>query len=448
MQLKIKCPNKDCGKTLIVDSDMAGKKGKCSTCDAVFLIPGAPGSASPPGGSTVDLPTSSSGERKKTSKSGTQKTPKRQGGSKSGETKRSAEKYLDDYLEEPTPKKARASREELDDYAVEEVDYVDYADEVEEDRPRRSRRPERRRPEPDDYEDYEDDYDAPPRRRRSRRDEEYYEDDYGDDPYAPSYDEPYGAPVRRGGRSSRKKSGPKIGLIRAGFLIMAIAGCVFSGAMGIKILVWLIGMIGSGMGRTSLTILKIAEVLWMGSAIAVIVGYSFLLFFPNKNNSRGLTIAALCVGSINLIVQLVFKIIPMFSDGVGFLGLNFLGFGFRGNFVIEALLKIGLMEGLFIAEMVLVALAFRAINTQLKDRFNVQSAQRMIIPAGLYGGVLIVIGMFILILSEIKITSPTAGQIWKWVMYLMYLAGQGMLVWYFVSYILLMFNTRNAMPKS
>ena len=50
-------------------------------------------------------------------------------------------------------------------------------------------------------------------------------------------------------------------------------------------------------------------------------------------------------------------------------------------------------------------------------------------------------------LPETRITSPTAGTIWKWVFYLMRVGSQGMLIWYFISYILLMFNTRNAMPR-
>lgn len=447
MQIKIKCPNKDCGKTLIVDSEMAGKKGKCSTCDAIFLIPGAPGSASPPGGSTVDLASSSSGElseeSKKASKSGQRKISKRRPGSKSGESKRPAEKYLDDYVEEPKPKKPRASREELDDYAVEEVDYVDYED-YEEDRPRRRSRPERSAGGWDDYDSYEDDYDAP---RRGRRDDYYEEDPYADPYYEPPYEEPYGAPVRAGGRS-RRKSGPNIALIRAGFMVLGIAGCVFSGAIGMKVLVELIWILSSNMGDTTVTIWKIAETIWFGAAIAVIVGYSFLLFFPNKHSSMGLTIAALVVGSINLIVQIVFKIIPMYSRGRGFLGLDLGGFGFASSSEIETLLKIGLMEGLFIAEMILVALALLAINKHLKDRYNVQSAKQMIIPAGIYGGILLVMGMFILILSETHIESRTALTIWKWVFYLFRVGSLGMLIWYFISYILLMFNTRGAMPKS
>ncbi len=230
-------------------------------------------------------------------------------------------------------------------------------------------------------------------------------------------------------------------------LIMAISGCVFCGAIGIKILVELIAILSSSFGDTSETIWKIAEVLWMGSAIAVIVGYSFLLFFPNKNSSLGLTIAALVIGSINLIVQIVFKIIPLFSNGSGFMGLSLGGFGLGGTKA-EFFIKIGLIEGMFIAEMVLVAIAFIAINKQLKDRYNLQSAKRMIIPAGIYGGILIVIGMFLLIVSESKISSQTAATIWKWVLYFCRLGCHGMLIWYFVSYILLMFNTRTAMPKS
>jgi hypothetical protein len=145
-------------------------------------------------------------------------------------------------------------------------------------------------------------------------------------------------------------------------------------------------------------------------------------------------------------VQIVFKIIPMFSDGSGFMALD-IGF-MGGDSKLEFFLKVGLIEGLFIAELVLVALAFMAINKQLKDRYNTQSAKRMIIPAGIYGGILLVIAMFILILSESKDMSLNAMKIWMWVIYLFRTGANGMLIWYFVSYILLMFNTRTATPKS
>jgi hypothetical protein len=425
-QIKIKCPNPDCGKTLIVDSDMAGKKGKCSTCDAIFLIPGTPNPDAKPSGSAVNLAATKSGElsdeTRKGSTSGTQKAPK------NSPTKKSTEKFLDDYVEKSNPKKDRPKRGS-DEYVVEEVDYVDYSDS--EDRPRRARperRPTNRRD--DDYEDYEDydDYEAP--RGRRRRDDDYEEE------YEDPYDDGYGETVRTGGRR-RQRSGPNIGLIRAGFMVMGIAGCVICGAIGIKILVELIGQLGSDMGTTGQSIWKIAEVLWLGASVAIIVGYSFLLFFPNKNSSLGLTIAALVLGSINLILEIVFKIIPLFSNDLLSLG------GGR----IETLLKYGLIEALFIAELVLIALAMLAINKHLKDRFNLQSAKRMIIPAGIYGGIIIVIGMFHLIISESK-PGLDARKIWDWVLYIIRLGSQGMLIWYFVSYILLMFNTRSAMPKS
>lgn len=454
MQIKIKCPNNDCGKTLVVDTEMAGKKGKCSTCDSVFLIPGAPSSSKQqPGGSTVNLPTSNSGElsaeRKKASSSGSHKSSQRKKRPKSGETKNSSEKYLDDYIEESPPKRSRPRREELDDYSDEESDYVEYDDYEEERSPRRRGRPRRQErsgrrddfyDDDDDYDDYpEDDYDDYPPRRGRGRDDFYEEDDYYEDQYEDSYGPP--APtVGRRGRS--KRSGPNLGLIRAGLMILAIAGFVFCGAVGIKILVELIGRLGSGMGDTSMALWKIAELLWLGAAIAVIVGYSFLLFFPNKHNARGLTIAALVIGAINIIVQIVIKILPLFD------GRSAMSFLVSIGSVVEGLLKMGLVEALFIAEIVLVALSVMAINKQLKDRYNMQMAKQMIIPAGIYGGILIVIGMFILIVTESTITSRTAYKIWEWVIYLLRVGSQGMLIWYFVNYIMLMFNTRNAMPKS
>ncbi len=457
VQIKIKCPNAKCGKTLVVDSEMAGKKGKCSTCDAVFLIPKLP-AGTKPGGSTAEVSSASSGEksaeRKKTSSSGSHKSSKRgKPGSKSGE-KRSSEKFLDDYVEKPKSSKSKPSRDELDDYSLDEADYVDYED-YQTGPPRRNRssRPDRTPGGRDefyddyaeaDYEDY-DDYDDDDRRpRRSRYEEdEYYEEEYYEDPYA----DPYGAPRRTGGR--RKSKSPKLGLVRSGLLIMAIAGCVLAGAMGLKMFLVLLGMLSTsiGSGNTIAIIIKIRELLWLGASIAIIVGYSFLLFFPNKKGSLGLTIAALSLGSVNLLLRIFLLTVPLFS-GRGFFGLGMMGLSMFGSgSKLEFFLKMGLIEALFIAELILVALALSAINTGLKDRYNLQMAKRMIIPAGIYGGVLVVLGMFLLILTESPPTSHTAVTIWKWVLYLVQATGDGMLIWYFVSYILLMFNTKNAVPN-
>ena len=439
MQIKIKCPNKDCGKTLIVDSEMAGKKGKCSTCEAIFLIPGASKSASSPGGGTVDLHESPSGElsdeRKKAAGSGSRKPPKARPGSKS------AEKYLDDYVPEPKPRKARGAGDAPGEEVVDYVDYDDYDD----DRPRRRGRTAPRRGE-EDYADY-DDYDAP----RRRRDDYYEEDPFADDYYDSPYEEPYGAAIRSG--RGRRRSGPNIGLIRAGFLVLAIAGCVLCAAIGFKILAELLILLTlktlSNTTETGAIIWKIADLIWVLASVAVIVGYSFLLFFPNKKSSLGLTIAALSVGAVNLLLQIFLKTVPLMShsglSGVfEMIGGTFASSGSR----VEALLKLMLIEGLFVAEMVLVALALIAINTYIRDRYNTQTAKRMIIPAGIYGGVILVIAMFLLILSESPPKTETAGTIWKWVIFLCLEARNGMLLWYFVSYLLLMFNTRNAIPKS
>ena len=460
MQIKIKCPNTRCGKTLVVDSDMAGKKGKCSTCDAVFLIPQLP-NGSKPGGSTAEVPPHPPA---KAARSGKRPPAPARRNPPSGpnphqirrKTLRS-EKFLDNYVKQPKSSKPKATREELDDYSVDEADYIDYED-YETDRPRRSR-PERSRGGNDAYDDYDDDYaeaeydddyeNHRPRRRRSRyAEDEYYEDPYEEDYYADPYEESYAAP-RRSGRGGRRRSGgPKLGLIRSGFLIMAIAGCVLAGAMGLKMFLVLLGMLSTsiGSGNTVAIIIKIRELLWLGASIAIIVGYSFLLFFPNKKGSLGLTIAALSVGGMNLLLRTFLWTVPLFS-GKGFFGLGMMGFSMFGGSKLEFFLKMGLIEALFIAELVLVALAMVAINTGLKDRYNVQMSKRMIIPAGIYGGVLLVLAMFFLILSESTITSPTALTIWKWVMYLVQATGDGMLIWYFVSYILVMFNTKNAMPN-
>lgn len=42
MKMKLKCPSEDCTKVLSVDSELAGKTGKCPKCGTMFAIPAPP----------------------------------------------------------------------------------------------------------------------------------------------------------------------------------------------------------------------------------------------------------------------------------------------------------------------------------------------------------------------------------------------------------------------
>ncbi len=446
MRIKIKCPNKECRKTLVVDTDMAGKKGKCSTCDAVFVIPGKPGSksksSSGTGGDSVDLSGSQSNELDEEQRKSAESEARR-----SSQSRRSRSK----------------PRRQTDDYE-------DYEDDYEEERPRSKSRSGSRRSRPQPRDDYEDDY--------ADDYEEDYGDDYGED-YGDDYEDDYDAPRSRRGRRgddfggsrgaaprpsgrrpSRRGRGPNLKLPSVGLLIMAIAGCVFAGALGVKIITELIAMLKHpaplifltplGPSNTMATFWKIAELIGMGAAVAVIVGYAFLILIPNMHNSKGLTIAALSLGGINLIIQLVFKVIPLYGNGSNLFGVSGRGLigGNGDSIILEILMKIGLMEALFIAELVLVALAIMAINRQFRDRYNFDAAKTLIIPAGVYGGIYVVMGVFVLILKDEKNMGETGATIWKWVFYLLRLGCQGMLLWYYISYTFTMFNTRNSVPES
>ena len=39
MNIRVKCPNPECGEFLTVDETHAGREGKCPECGHVFVVP-------------------------------------------------------------------------------------------------------------------------------------------------------------------------------------------------------------------------------------------------------------------------------------------------------------------------------------------------------------------------------------------------------------------------
>jgi hypothetical protein len=224
-------------------------------------------------------------------------------------------------------------------------------DEYEEDRPRRPRRRE---------DDDDDDYDRRerPKRRAERHEEEEYEEEY--------------ERKRPAGMSTRKKWG----FVRLGVLLVfigACALCAFGGLQVISDLLFMISMMASkdiGMGAFKV-IMRIGHGLALAGGITALVGYVFFIFVPNKNGTFPLAITLLALGGVNLIVNILFRLVPMFKSHP--FGLDFVPIVFPGAALSDSpagALILSILAILFLgAEFIIAPLFFMAVSRAIKSRY-------------------------------------------------------------------------------
>lgn len=444
MKIKVKCPNAECGNALIVESDLAGKKGKCSKCGAIFTIPQVGGGDAKP---------KSSGTR--TGKSATR------GGKPAASKKSSAggkSKASGTARKRPAspPKKKRpkpADDEVFYDAVIEDEPGEDYADyEDYEPSPRRSssRSSSRggrrgggggRRSRPrDDYEDYEDydDYEDEPRGGYDDYEDEY--DDY----------EPRSRPAPRAKKKSPKQQWK---LVKAGVMLAAIIGCVLAGCYVLRglpeVIIMLMGASGSGgpstldLINTYTTIVKITQYFVTIGGLGLIVGYCFWMVAPTrKNPTLGMVIAATTVAAIGLVMEFIYKLLPIIN-GTRYVGVASMG-TFRSSFT-EFIVTTGIIESLYVAELILVALILCSINRERKESWTADSAKRLMIPAIAYGGVVAALGLLFIIANN---SSGGGGRgtakALLWIMTLLRTGVIGMHGWYLVGLVIVLFKTKKS----
>jgi hypothetical protein len=289
---------------------------------------------------------------------------------------------------EARPARPRSRRE--DDY------------EEEEDRPRR---PKRR----------EDDYEEEGRPRRARRREEDDEDDRdrprrrGDrsEEEEDDYDRP-----RRQGMSVRKKWG----FVRLGLLLVFIAACVLAGAallIAVANLLFMISIIAQkDIGLSAFkVIVRIGHGIAFCAALTAIVGYVFCVFVPNKFGTLALAITTLVLGGVNLVVHILFRIVPMFKTRQVF-GMQFddiaslfmpgaaLTESQAGAFILS--LFVVLLLG---AELILFPIFLWAVCRAAKDRWYGGSC----IGVAILAGVVTALQLIVLVLFFVGMKHPSRG---------------------------------------
>jgi hypothetical protein len=322
-----------CQQVLKVSADNAGKKAQCPRCGAAMIIPHA--STSEAEGGPVESP------------------PARPA--------REEERY--DEVEQ------RRQQSRYDD------DYDDRRD--------------RRR---------EEDYDDRPRRYERDR----YDDDYGRGPPA--------------GLGARKKWW----FVRLGILLVAVSASVLAGgallvAVGemirfVKILSvpfdqttptnfeeaiqrraaqeYILG----GFGNDAAKVLgRIGDGLLFAGGIAAVVGYVFCVLVPNRKGTLALAIVALSLGAVNLIFNLLTKIIPMMRDSMAggkeliLPGLAFMSDSLGGAYALSLMVALP-----YFAEIILFAIFLWAVGRSVRSRWLSGTSMGIMIFACVVAGLQIV----------------------------------------------------------
>jgi hypothetical protein len=368
-----------CGQVLKVGSDKAGKKAKCIKCGTILTIPVA-----------------SDEEEVEEVRAG---PPRRSSGRDEDEDDRPRKRRSrdEDEEEEDRPRSRRGRDDDEDD----------------DDRPRRRRsrddddqddedRPRSRRGRDDDDEDEE--YDRP-RKRRSRDDEDEDEE----------YDR----------RRRRKSGGSPWGKVRIGMLFEFITSGMligYSGCMLLGTLMILLAILARSIGMLDFggVLFKIGMVLYVALQAPAVTGYVFTVFTPNKRGALGLGITSLVLGAVNLVIKIVFFMVPFF--GQGGMGGPGPGGGIAGagimpmvgvNSVAMAIILVILFIILLDSEYVLYPLYLRSVSQQLKERWLEGGCIRaMGFACGVIGSKLILVLLTLIIGSSSRGgPSPAMGYV-------------------------------------
>src|SRR5262249_51850139 len=146
---------------------------------------------------------------------------------------------------------------------------------------------------------------------RRRRDEE---DDYDDD-----YDDEDPERRKKARAKQRRKAWRKAG---TGVFLNFISMCIYTGAFGVVLLMYLLAMIGAMAGSMGiLGFVGILGYLVLGlmvvSWILFIVGSGFMISAPGKHGEMGLAITSLSLGAVTLL----FFLYIFFTIDAGVAGL-------------------------------------------------------------------------------------------------------------------------------
>ncbi len=446
MSIKAKCPNPACGKVLTIKEEYAGKTGKCPACGMSIKIPASAAQA------PASKPSAASAGPPPRAPAKTAPTPPRP----KVEAEADYEVVEDDPPPPPVPKspprepkpvppgkrpspppsKPKPIADDIEEPEliedVEVLEDVEVAEvpEEEADEARLPRKPAPGKPEPskrraraddvDEIENLDEEKDRP-RPKRRRDEEEVADEEEETDRYR---------------RSGGGGWAPKWDLVAVGFLIVFIAACISGGAQAFLVLhdlLMFMGLLAKSISlfEVALALVKIAAVGAFVASIPMAVGYVFCLFVPTKHGALGLAIALLALGVVNLVMGLVFKLLPLFER-------NFLefAFAFYGRDTGDRVLIL-FVHLLVAAELILLALYMRALCLNAKDKGRAQECQNLVYFAAGYAGA----RLFDFILQ--LVASNATSSVMAYVYLLVRLLIDGALAFVLVMYLRVIFDRRD-----
>jgi len=366
-----------CNQVLKVGSDKAGKKAKCIKCGTILTIPVA----------------SDEEEVEEVQAGPPRRSSARDEDEDDRPRKRRSRDDDNDDDDRPRSRRGRDDDDEDDDDRPRKRRSRDDDDEDDDDRPR-SRRSR------DDDDD--DDYDRPRKRSRDRDDDD---DDYD--------------------RGRRKRGGGNPwGKVRLGMLFEFITSGMligYSGCMLLGTLMMLLAIVArsGGMLDFGFVLFKIGMVLYVALQAPAVTGYVFTVFTPNKKGALGLGITSLVLGAVNLVIKIVFFMVPFFGTHGDFGGMGGPGIGGAGMLpmvstgsIAMAIILMILFVILLDSEYVLYPLYLRAVSQQLKERWLEGGCIRaMGFACGVIGAKLILILLTIVVGSSRGGPSPAMGYV-------------------------------------
>lgn len=245
----------------------------------------------------------------------------------------------DEDEEEDRPRRRRARDEEEDEDRPRRRPRDDDDEEEEEDRPRR-RRPSR-------------DEDDEPRRKRRPRDED--EDDDEDSEEEEDEDKPRKGPTRK--KWEKVHLGMGFSIAYAAMVLGFIACIALS-----QVLVLVAGFLAwAALAEMAGVLVLIAALLFIGWEIPAVVGCALFLNTPNKRGTLPFAIASLVIGSINLLVRIIFIVLPLLDQGMG--GMSVAAFS------VAALILLIVGD----AEFIIFPFYMKATMNVLRDKYLAES---------------------------------------------------------------------------
>jgi hypothetical protein len=405
-----------CQQVLKVGAENAGKQAKCPRCGTALVIPSASAGGSKTNPRPAPPPPPARKYREEEPFEDIQQPPARPARARPADEEYEEERRPrprrrdDDYDDEERPARARRRDDDYDD----------------EERPARARR----RGDDDD-----DDRRDRPRRRAERYEEEDEED----------FDRP-----RRGGMSPRKRWG----FVQLGVLLVAISACVLAGAGALHAvadLIRLIQILGDkGSGDTFKVLSRIGNGLMFVAGLAALAGYVFCVFVPNKYGTLVFAIVAIVLGVINLVFNLLCKIIPMMRETMAggreleLPGAALISTSLGGAFAFSLIIVL-----FYFAEFIVFPLFLWAAARAVRARWAAGSAMGLVVFAGVTAGLaLINVVMWFIAMNQVVNAlqsgqTPSKGLVVtaSIVSLIAALVFVGFMVWY----LLVLFRTRNTL---